>query len=49
MPGLGPLAELLAAGLHRDSARRPTLSKLRSGLSGLAPALRERAWPLAAP
>jgi len=44
--GCAPLAELLAAGLHREAPQRPPMAKLRAGLASMAPALREKAWPL---
>ncbi len=46
-PALARLGDVLASGLARDAAQRPTMARLRAGLGAAAAEIGHHAWPLA--
>ncbi|CAN5915728.1 hypothetical protein BH11MYX2_BH11MYX2_22050 [soil metagenome] len=46
LPRLAPLAQLLRSATSRDSARRPTIQRLRAGFTAVAGDLRSLTWPI---
>ena len=47
MPGFGPVAQLIQAGIGRDPSSRPRIGEMRQRLAALGPALLRLPWPLA--